>query len=448
LSIPATPGSPNPLRGQAVDLKKVKGFLISALSRGIETDGLLPDQLHQRTLQNLLQIYEKSRLQLPDEVREKLFREVIDELLGFGPIQPLLDDPGISEVMVNGFEQVYIERNGKMVKTDVIFENNDHVLRLIHRIIAPLNRRIDEDHPTVDARLPDGSRVNAVIPPVAIDGPALTIRKFGTERPNIDQLIKFGTLTQSMAEFLHACVVARLNIVISGGTGSGKTTLLNALSSFIPEEERIVTIEDAAELRLQQEHVVRLETRPSKADGSGAVTIRDLVRNSLRMRPERIVVGEVRGGEALDMLQAMNTGHDGSLTTLHANHPRDAISRLETMTLMAGLELPIRVVREQIASAVDVIVQQTRLGDGSRKITQITEVAGLEGDTVVLSDIFKFDQTGTDQDGKILGELKPTGIRPLFSNRLEVAGFKLKPEVYGANVAEILAHGRRSSHNK
>ena len=241
-------------------------------------------------------------------------------MLGYGPIQPLLDDPGISEVMVNGFKQVYIERDGKVVRTDINFENNEHVLRLIHRIIAPLGRRIDEDHPTVDARLPDGSRVNAVIPPVAIDGPALTIRKFGNERPNIDQLIKFGSLTQSMAEFLHACVVARLNIVISGGTGSGKTTLLNALSSFIPEEERIVTIEDAAELRLQQEHIVRLETKPSKADGSGAVTIRDLVRNSLRMRPERIVVGEVRGGEALDMLQAMNTGHDGSLTTLHANH--------------------------------------------------------------------------------------------------------------------------------
>jgi pilus assembly protein CpaF len=411
-------------------------------------DGVLPDQIRQRTQQNLLQIFEKSHLQLPDEVRDKLFREVIDELLGYGPIQPLLDDPEISEVMVNGFNQVYIERDGKLVGTDVNFENNEHVLRLIHRIIAPLGRRIDEDHPTVDVRLPDGSRVNAIIPPVAIDEPALTIRKFGNERPNIDQLIKFDSLTQSMAEFLHACVVARLNIVISGGTGSGKTTLLNALSSYIPEEERIVTIEDAAELRLQQEHVVRLETKPTKADGSGAVTIRDLVRNSLRMRPERIVVGEVRGGEALDMLQAMNTGHDGSLTTLHANTPRDAISRLETMILMAGLELPIRVVREQIASAIDVIVQQTRLRDGSRKVTQITEVAGLEGDTVVLSDIFKFDQTGTDSDGKVLGDLKPTGIRPLFSNRLEVAGFKLKPEVFGANVAEILAHGRHPSRNK
>jgi pilus assembly protein CpaF len=448
LIIPPTTESSSPLRGQTVDLKKVRGFLISTLSRSIEMDGTLPDQIRQSTQQNLLQIYEKTHLQLPDEIRDKLFREVIDELLGYGPIQPLLDDPGISEVMVNGFKQVYIERDGKLIRTDVTFENNDHVLRLIHRIIAPLGRRIDEDHPTVDARLPDGSRVNAVIPPVAIDGPALTIRIFGNERPDIDQLIKFDSLTPAMAEFLHACVVARLNIVISGGTGSGKTTLLNALSSFIPEEERIVTIEDAAELRLQQEHIVRLETRPSKSDGSGAVTIRDLVRNSLRMRPERIVVGEVRGGEALDMLQAMNTGHDGSLTTLHANNPRDAISRLETMTLMAGLELPIRVAREQIASAIDVIVQQTRLRDGSRKITQITEVAGLEGDTVVLSDIFKFDQTGVDLDGKILGELKPTGIRPLFSNRLEIAGFKLKPEVFGANVAEILAHGRRPFHNK
>jgi pilus assembly protein CpaF len=448
LSIPPTTGNTRPPSGQAVDLNKVKGFLISTLSRGLETDGLLPDQIYQKTRQNLFQIYEKSHLQLPDEMRERLFREVINELLGYGPIQPLLDDPGISEVMVNGFNQIYIERDGKLIRTDIIFENNEHVLRLIHRIIAPLGRRIDEDHPTVDARLPDGSRVNAVIPPVAIDGPAITIRKFGNERPDMDQLIKFGSLTQSMAEFLHACVVARLNILISGGTGSGKTTLLNALSSYIPEDERIVTIEDAAELRLQQEHVVRLETKPSKADGSGAVTIRDLVRNSLRMRPERIVVGEVRGGEALDMLQAMNTGHDGSLTTLHANHPRDAISRLETMVLMAGLELPIRVAREQIASAIDVIVQQTRLRDGSRKVTQITEVAGLEGDTVVLSDIFKFDQTGVSLDGIILGELKPTGIRPLFSSRLEIAGFKLKPEVFGANVAEILAHGRHPSRNK
>jgi pilus assembly protein CpaF len=448
LSSPPTTGNPPPQRGQAVDLKKVKGFLITSLSRSLETESLPPDQIRQKTQQKLLQIYEKSHLQLSDEVRERLFGEVINELLGYGPIQPLLDDPGVTEVMVNGFKQVYIERYGKIVRTDINFENNEHVLRLINRIVAPLGRRIDEDHPTVDARLPDGSRVNAVIPPVALDGPALTIRKYGKQHPNIDQLIKFGSLTQSMAEFLHACVVARLNIIISGGAGSGKTTLLNALSSFIPEDERIVTIEDAAELRLQQEHIVRLETKPSKADGSGAVTVRDLVRNSMRMRPERIVVGEVRGGEALEMLQAMNTGHDGSLSTIQANTPPDAISRLETMVLMAGFESPIRVVREQIASAIDIIVQQTHMQDGSRKVTQITEVAGLEGDTVVLSDIFKFDLTGLNPEGKIIGELKPTGIRPLFSNRLEVAGFKLKPEIFGANVAEILAHGRHPSRNK
>jgi pilus assembly protein CpaF len=387
-------------------------------------------------------------LQLPNEARERLFREVINELLGYGPIQPLLDDPGISEVMVNGHKQVYIERDGKVVRTDITFENNEQVLRLIHRITAQLGRRIDEDHPMVDARLLDGSQIIAIIPPVAIDGPAVTIRKFGKEHPNIDQLIKFGSLTQSLAEFLHACVVARLNIVISGGTSSGKTTLLNALSSFIPEEERIITIEDTAELRLPLDHTIRLEAKSSKAGGSGAVTLRDLIRNSLQMRPERIVIGEVRGGEALDMLQAMNTGHDGMLTTLQADHPRDAISRLETFILTAGLDLPAHVLRKQIASAVDVIIQQTRLRDGSRKITQITEVAGLEGDTVVLSDIFKFDQTGLDPDEGILGELKPTGIRPLFSNRLEAAGFKLKPEVFGANVAEILAHGRHPSRNK
>lgn len=300
----------------------------------------------------------------------------------------------------------------------------------------------------VDARLPDGSRVNAVIPPAAIDGPSITIRKFKKERLTIQQLVDFGSLTESMAEFLQACVVARLNIIISGGTGSGKTTLLNILSSFIPADERIVTIEDAAELQLQQDHVVRLEAQPPRADGSGGVTIRDLVRNALRMRPERIVVGEVRGGEALDMLQAMNTGHDGSLTTLHANSPRDAISRLETMSLMAGIELPIRVVREQIASAVDLIVQQTRLRDGTRKVTQITELAGMEGDTIVLTDIFKFEQTGVSTDGKVLGELKPTGIRPLFSTRLEAAGFKLRPEVFGVNIADMLAQGRRPSRTR
>jgi pilus assembly protein CpaF len=395
-----------------------------------------------------MQIYTRTGLQLSDTVRERLFREVLDELTGYGPIQPLLDDADINEVMVNGPKAVYVERKGKVVKTDVCFENNDHVLRVIDRIVTPLGRRVDADHPTVDARLPDGSRVNAVIPPVAIDGPSITIRKFSRERLSIQQLVNFGSLTDTMAEFLQACVVARLNVLISGGTGSGKTTLLNILSSYIPEDERIVTIEDAAELQLQQEHVVRLETKPPNADGSGGVTIRDLVRNSLRMRPERIVVGEVRGGEALDMLQAMNTGHDGSLTTLHANTPRDAISRLETMSLMAGIELPIKVVREQIASAVDLIVQQTRLRDGSRKVTQVTEVAGMEGDTIVLTDIFKYEQTGVSTEGKVLGEMKPTGIRPLFTTRLEAAGFKLRPEVFGVNVAEMLAQGRRTNRNR
>jgi pilus assembly protein CpaF len=326
----------------------------------------------------------------------------------------------------------------------VKFEDNDHVRRIIERIIAPLGRRVDEDSPTVDARLPDGSRVNAIVLPVAIDGPSITIRKFAEDRLGIADLIKFGSLTENMSEFLRACVAARLNIVISGGTGSGKTTLLNVMSGFIPSDERIVTLEDAAELQLQQDHVVRLETKPANADGRGAVSIRDLVKNSLRMRPDRIIVGEVRGGEALDMLQAMNTGHDGSLATVHSNSPRDAISRLETLVLMAGMDLPINVVRKQVASAVDLIVQQTRLKDGSRRVIAVSEVAGMEGDTIVLSDIFKFKQEGI-KDGKIIGQTEPTGLRPNFAPRLEAAGFKLGAEVFGANVAEMLSsnHERR-----
>jgi pilus assembly protein CpaF len=316
-------------------------------------------------------------------------------------------------------------------------------LKLIDRMILPLGRRIDVDSPTVDARLPDGSRVCAVIPPVAIDGPAITIRKFQKGKLSVDQLIELGSLTPNMAEFIRACVISRLNIIISGGTGSGKTTLLNVLSSFIPEDERIITIEDAAELRLQQEHVLRLETKRADLDGSGEVNIRELVHNSLRMRPDRIIIGEVRGGEALDMLQAMNTGHDGSLTTIHANSPRDTIARLETLCLMSGIDLPVRFIRDQIASAMDLIIAETRLKDGTRKITAITEVAGMEGDTVVLTDIFKYEQTGVTTDGKIKGELKPTGIRPLFTPRLEACGFKLGPEVFGANIAEMLSLHRR-----
>ncbi len=376
-------------------------------------------------------------------MRDQIFHEILDEMVGFGPLQQLLDDPEISEVMVNGRDRVYVERKGRLVKTNVVFESDDQVLRIIDRIILPLGRHIDADSPTVDARLPDGSRVNAVIGPVAIDGPTITIRKFQKGRLSVEQLIDYGSLTRNMADFIRACVVARLNIVISGGTGSGKTTLLNVLSSFIPEDERIVTIEDAAELRLQQDHIVRMETKPPDIEGRNAVTIRDLVRNSLRMRPDRIVVGEVRGGEALDMLQAMNTGHDGSLTTLHANSPRDALSRLETMCMMAGMDLPIRVVREQVAAAIDVIIQQSRLKDGSRKVTAITEVAGMEGDTIVMTDIFRFDQTGISPDGKVIGELKPTGIRPMFSTKLDAAGFKLGPEVFGASISDILSRGRR-----
>jgi pilus assembly protein CpaF len=364
-------------------------------------------------------------------------------MIGFGPLQSLLDDPTVSEVMVNGPNMVYVERNGKLVQTNLKFENDDAVLRIIDKIILPLGRNIDSDNPTVDARLPDGSRVNAIIPPVAIDGPSITIRKFMKDKMTMDQLVALGSITAPMASMLRACVISRLNIIVSGGTGSGKTTFLNILSSYIPEDERIVTIEDAAELKLQQPHVVRLETKPPNVEGKHQVAIRDLVRNSLRMRPDRIVIGECRGGEALDMLQAMNTGHDGSLTTLHANTPRDALSRLETMCLMSGIELPVKVLREQIAAAIDLIVQQARLKDGTRKVTAISEISGMEGDTITMTDIFKFQQTGIGEGGKVLGELRPTGIRPTFSQRLEAAGYRLGPEIFGANLNEMLGNRRR-----
>jgi pilus assembly protein CpaF len=403
-----------------------------------------PVSERRQALLNLLQqAYQTTKLNLPTTLRDQLFHEVVDELLGFGPLQTLLDDPEISEIMVNGPQKVFIERKGKLVKTNITFESDDQVLKVIDRIILPLGRRVDGDSPTVDARLPDGSRVNAVVQPVSIDGPCITIRKFQKGKLSIDQLIEYGSITRNMADLIRACVISRLNIVISGGTGSGKTTLLNVLSSFIPEDERIITIEDAAELKLQQDHVLRMETKPPNSEGKNSVTIRDLVKNALRQRPDRIVVGEVRGGEALDMLQAMNTGHDGSLTTLHANSPRDALSRLETMCLMSGMDLPLRVIREQIASAIDLIVQQSRMRDGSRKVTSISEVSGMEGDTVVMTEIFKFEQTGVSSDGKVLGDIKATGIRPLFTPRLEIAGFKLGPEVFGANYSEILGSRRR-----
>lgn len=365
--------------------------------------------------------------------RQKIIGEILDEIIGFGPINPLLQDQTVSEVMVNGPSQVYVERKGKLVLTDVSFRDNDHILHIIEKIVAPLGRRIDESMPMVDARLPDGSRVNAIIPPLALRGPTITIRKFAKDPLKIEDLIRFGSLTSEMAKFLDACVKARLNIVVSGGTGSGKTTTLNVLSSFIPEDERIVTIEDAAEIQLRQEHVVTLETRPPNIEGKGAITMRDLVRNSLRMRPDRIVVGEVRSGEALDMLQAMNTGHDGSLTTGHANTPRDMLARLETMVLMAGMDLPVRAIREQIASAVDLIVQQNRLKDGSRKIVNITEVQGMEGEVVVLQDIFIFAQEGVDDKGKLIGRFKPTGIKPKFMHKLETSGIRVPDDLFSRN---------------
>jgi len=362
--------------------------------------------------------------------RQRLLQDLLDEVFAFGPISPLLRDEKVSEIMVNGPHQVYVERNGKLEKTGIRFRNNAHLLSVIERIVAPLGRRIDEASPMVDARLPDGSRVNAIIPPLALNGPTLTIRKFSKDPLQIDNLIQLGTLTPEMAKFLEACVKARLNIIVSGGTGSGKTTTLNVLSSFIPEGERIITIEDAAELQLHQEHWVRLETRPPNIEGKGEVTMRDLVRNALRMRPDRIIVGEVRSGEALDMLQAMNTGHDGSLTTGHANSPRDMLSRLETMVLMAGLDLPVRAIREQIASAIDLIVHQNRLRDGSRKITKITEVQGMEGDTIVLQDLFVFEQVGLDASGKVKGFFRSTGVRPKFLPKIRAAGIALPDEVF------------------
>ncbi|RXJ01964.1 CpaF family protein [Anaerobacillus alkaliphilus] len=361
---------------------------------------------------------------------QKVINELTNDLTGFGPINPLLMDSAVSEVMVNGPDQVFAERKGKLELTNVKFRDNDHVLQVIEKIVAPIGRRIDESSPMVDARLPDGSRVNAIIPPLALNGPTITIRKFAEDPFKVSDLVRFGTLTEEMAVFLDACVKSALNIFVSGGTGSGKTTTLNVLSSFIPEDERIITIEDAAELQLGQDHVISLETRPPNIEGKGAISIRDLVRNSLRMRPDRIVIGEVRGAEALDMLQAMNTGHDGSLATGHSNSPRDMLSRLETMVLLGGVDLPVRAIREQIAGAIDLIIQQSRLKDGTRKITNITEVQGLEGDVIVLQDLFAFQQKGVDDQGKIIGKLVPTGVRPKFYSRLENTGLYIPPSVF------------------
>ena len=376
------------------------------------------------------QVIEQEGIVLTRAERQRLFEEVYADIRGYGPIEPFLRDDTVTEVMINGPRAVYVEQYGKIRKTDVVFDDDEHVMRIIDRIVSPLGRHIDESSPMVDARLPDGSRVNAIIPPLCLTGPTVTIRKFFKTPLTVDDLIRFGSLTPELAEFLKACVKARLNIIVSGGTGSGKTTLLNILSGFIPSDERIVTIEDAAELQLRQEHVVRLESRPPNIEGKGAVRIRDLVINALRMRPDRVVVGECRGAEALDMLQAMNTGHDGSLTTGHANSPRDMLARLETMVLMAGMDLPLRAIREQIASAMDLIVHQARLRDGSRRTVSVTEVQGMEGDVIVLQDIFTFEQLG-EEAGKILGRIRPTGMRPKFMTKLEEAGIPLPPSIFG-----------------
>lgn len=371
---------------------------------------------------------------MPAEVREQIITSALADLIGYGPLEWLLQDEQINEIMVNGPDLVFIERNGELWETDIRFESENHILQIIDRILLPLGRRVDYDNPTADARLPDGSRVNVAVRPVSVIGPVITIRKFLRNKMTVEDLISLGTLTTYMATFLQACVGSRMNILISGNTSSGKSTMLNVLSTYIPENERIITIEDAVELQMTQRHVVQMETKLPGVDGTGAVSIRDLVRNALRMRPDRLVVGEVRGGETLDMLQAMNTGHSGSLTTVHANTPRDAIARLETTALMSGIDLPIMALRRQISSALDLIVHMSRLPDGSRKATQITEVIGMEGDVVTLTDIYKFHQTGISPDGKVQGELRSTGIRPVFNPRLEVAGFKLGGEYFGLGI--------------
>ena len=381
-------------------------------------------------------VLDENPFAIPQGEKPRLIADIRDEVLGLGPIEALRKDDSITEIMVNGPRQVFVERMGKLELTDAKFHDTAHLMNIIERILTPLGRRVDESSPLVDARLEDGSRVNIIIPPLSLIGPCLTIRKFSKTPLSVDNLISFGTMDEKMATFLRASVKARINILVSGGTGSGKTTTLNVISSFIPDGERIVTIEDAAELRLQQQHVVTLEARPANLEGKGAITIRDLVRNALRMRPDRIIVGEVRTGEALDMLQAMNTGHDGSLTTAHANSPRDVLSRLETMVMMSGLELPERAIREQISSAIDLIIHQARMRDGSRKITYITEVQKMEGTTITTQDIFRFEQTGFDSNGKILGHFVPTGLQPSFLEKFEVSGIKL-PEGFftpaGAN---------------
>jgi pilus assembly protein CpaF len=409
---------------------KAQAALFERLGNRLFDPNLGEDQLRAYVVRELDQILAAEAAQLGPAERHHLVESIGADIMGLGPLEVFLADPTVTEIMVNADDSIFVERNGKIYMTDSRFMTVPHLRQVIEKIVSAVGRRIDESSPMVDARLPDGSRVNAVIPPLAVDGPMLTIRKFSKRAFTATDLVNFGTLNQQAADFLDVCVRGKRNMLISGGTGTGKTTLLNVVSSFIPTDERIVTIEDAVELKLHQRHVVRLEARPPNVEGKGQIPIRELVRNSLRMRPDRIVVGEVRGGEALDMLQAMNTGHEGSLSTLHANTPRDALSRLETMVLMAGLDLPTRAIREQVASALDVIVHLSRLRDGSRRITEITEVNGMEGDTITLSTLYRFDyEAGTDATGRYVGQLQPTGIRPMFSDELRYMGLHLPEEM-------------------
>jgi pilus assembly protein CpaF len=424
----APPGV-NPQRDTYIDLKtRVQNRLLSELDPTMDIS-----KVHEvrGTIQELFeQVLAEENIILSRPERHRLFEQIAAEILGFGPLQPLLEDETVTEVMVNGAKNIYVERNGKIQRAPFTFESDDHVMRIIDRIVAPMGRRIDESSPYVDARLPDGSRVNAVIPPISLVGPIVTIRKFFKTPITIEQLVQYGSISQEGLQFLKACVEARLNVVISGGTGSGKTTLLNILSQFIPNDERIITIENAAELQLRQEHVVTLESRPPNIEGRGEVSIRQLVINALRMRPDRIIVGEIRDEAALDMLQAMNTGHDGSMTTAHSNSPRDTLARIETMTMMAGMELPVRAIREQIASAIDLVVHQERMRDGTRKIVNMTEVTGMEGDVITMTDVFSFEQSGYE-NGKVVGRLRPTGLRPKFIDKIEAAGIHMPASIFG-----------------
>jgi pilus assembly protein CpaF len=445
--VPAT-GAP-PRQGARVQVledlrQKMHQFVVQELGPLLSDQRISEGELRKQVEEQLQRAMAQERLALGQAERQTLVQSVFDDILGYGPIDRLLRDPGISEIMVNGPDHVYVEREGKITGTDVRFVDEMHLRRIIDKIVSQVGRRVDEATPMVDARLPDGSRVNCIVHPLAIGGPFLTIRRFRADPFTVEDLVGMATMSEQVAQFTDSCVRGRLNVVVSGGTGTGKTTLLNVLSSFIPADERIVTIEDAKELQLQQPHVLCLEARPPNIEGKGEIRIRDLVRNSLRMRPDRIVVGEVRGAEALDMLQAMNTGHDGSLTTVHSNAPRDTLSRIETMTLMAGMDLPVRVIREQMASALDLIVHLSRLRDGTRRVTHVSEVMGMEGDVIVLQDLYMFDYSmGIDADGRFLGQLKSTGIRPGFSERLANYGVVLDHALFSGEAVSRRQGNRR-----